>query len=135
MSGTILENKPSGTVPDRELSDVWLERKPQDACPDSIYLPFVSDGSVSLTADSVAVSVKILRDTGATQSLLLQGVLPLTKQSSAGASMLVQGVELDVLKVPLHKVYLRSNLVSGVVTGVKPTLLIQGIAFIMGNDC
>ena len=31
--------------------------------------------------------------------------------------------------------YLRSNLVSGVViVGVRPTLPIQGIAFIMGND-
>ena len=95
----------------------------------------MSDGSVSLTADDVAVPVKILHDTGATQSLLLQGVLALTKQSYAGASILVQRVELGVLKVPLHKVYLRSNLVSGVVTvGVRPTLPIQGIAFIMGND-
>ena len=48
--------------------------------------------------------------------------------------MLVQGVELGVLKVPLHKVYLRYNL-SGVVTvNVRATLPIQGIAFIMGND-
>ena len=62
-------------------------------------------------------------------------MLPLTKQSSAEARVLVQGIELGILKVPLHKVYFRSNLVSGVVTvGVKPTLSIQGIAFIMGND-
>ena len=135
VSGTILENKPSGTVPDRELSDVRLERKPQEAGPYSIYLPIVSDGLVSLTADIVAVPVKILCDTGATQSLLLQGLLPLAKQSSAGARVLVQGVELDVLKVPLHKVYLRSNLVSGVViVRVRPTLPIQGIAFVMGNN-
>ena len=119
------------------VSDVRLERKPQGIGLDNIYLPFVSDGSVSLMAGGVAVSVKIhvLRDTGATQSLLLQGVLLLTKQSSAGASVLVQGVELGVLKVPLHKVYLRSNFVSGVVTvNFRATLPIQGIAFIMGND-
>ena len=103
VSGTILEKKPSGTVPVSELSDVWSERKPRDAGPDSVYLPFVSDGSVSLTANGVAVPGKILRDTGATQSLLLQGVLPLTKQSSVGACVLVQGVELGVLKFPLHK--------------------------------
>ena len=127
---TILEKKPLGTVPDSELSDVRSERKPQDAGPDSIYLRFVSDGLVSLTADGVAVPVKILRDIGINQSLLLEGVLLLAKQSSAGASVLVQGVELSVLKVPLHKVYLRSNLVSGVVTvGVRPTLPIQGITF------
>ena len=73
-SGTILEIKPSGTVPDRELSDVQSERKLQEVGPDSIYLPFVSDDSVSLMADGVAVPVKILCDTGATQSLLPQGV-------------------------------------------------------------
>ena len=135
VSRTILEMKPSATVPDSELLDVQSERKPQDVGPDRTYLSFMSDGSVSLTADGIAVLVKILRDTGATQSLLLQGALPLTKQSSAGASMLVQGVELGVLKVPLHKVYLRFTLLSGVVTvGVRPTLPILGIAFIMGND-
>ena len=95
----------------------------------------MSNGSGSLTADGVAVPLKILCDTGATQFVLLHVVLPLTKQSSAGACVLVQGVELGWLKVPFHKVYLRSNLVSGVVTvGVRPTLPIQGIAFIMGNN-
>ena len=133
VPGIKLKNEPPEG--DQQLSDVPVEKKPQGASPDSSYLPFVSAGLVSLTAEGVAVPVKILRDTGATQSLLLQGVLPLTEQSSAGASVLVQGVELGVLKVPLHKVYLRSNLVSGVVTvGVRPTLPIQGIAFIMGND-
>ena len=81
-------------MPDCELSDVRSERKPQEADPDGIYLLFMSDGSASLTIDGVAIPVKILHDTGATQSLLLQGVLPLTKKSSAGASVLVQGVEL-----------------------------------------
>ena len=62
-------------------------------------------------------------------------VLPLTKQSSAEARVLVQEIELGMLKVPLHEVYLRSNLVSGIVTvGVRPILPVQGIAFIMGND-
>ena len=53
VSGTILEKKPSRTVPDSELSDVRSERKPQNAGSDTIYLPFVSNGSVSLTADGV----------------------------------------------------------------------------------
>ena len=42
--------------------------------------------------------------------------------------MLVQGVELEVLKVPLHLVS------GGVIVCVRPTLPIQGIAFIMGNN-
>ena len=106
-SEATVERKLSVTVSDVKLS---AEKKPQRTEPDSIYLPFVSDGSVSLTAEEAAVSVNILCDTGATQSLLLQSVLPLTEQTFTGASVLVQGVELGVLKVPLHKVYLRSNL-------------------------
>ena len=49
VSGTILEIEAS-TVLDRQLSDVPSDRKLQGAGPDNIYLPFVSDGSVSLTA-------------------------------------------------------------------------------------
>jgi len=37
--------------------------------------------------------------------------------------------------VLLHKVYLNSSLVSGIVTvGIRPTLPIQGIALLLGND-
>ena len=74
LSEATVESKSSVTVPDVKLS---VEKKPQKTEPDSIYLPFVSDGSVAQTAE-VAVPVKILHDTGATQSLLLQSVLPLT---------------------------------------------------------
>ncbi|KAJ8027979.1 hypothetical protein HOLleu_30093 [Holothuria leucospilota] len=50
------------------------------------YLPFVSEGFVSLDGNSAhpPVKIKILRDTGATQSLLLDGVLPLSDSTSTG---------------------------------------------------
>ena len=41
------------------------------------FKPFVSKGYVSLECNSSQVPIKILRDTGATQSLLLEGALPL----------------------------------------------------------
>ena len=44
-------------------------------------MPFISEGVVSLVGDeSSSQKVKILRDTGATQSLMLDSVLPLTKK-------------------------------------------------------
>ena len=46
--------------------------------------------------------MKILRDTGATQSLMLDSVLPLTENSFTGANVLISGVEMGVLEVPLH---------------------------------
>ena len=103
--------------------------------PESTYLPFISKGLVSLTEDGETVPIKILRDTGATQSLVVQDILPFCKQGSMGASVLVQGIELGVVKVPLHRVFLKSDLVSGFVTvGLRPTLPFEGIDFILGND-
>ena len=90
--------------------------------------PFISE-----TDDPVPV--RILRDTGATQSLLVEDILPLSETTYTGAHVLIQGVELGVLCVPLHKVSLESDLVSRpVVVGVRPMLPIQGVSLILGND-
>ena len=47
------------------------------------YKPFISEGEVSLVGD----------DTEATQSLMLDSVLPLTENSFTGANVLISGVE------------------------------------------
>ena len=57
--------------------------------------PFVSEGFVSLTKEDAQVPVKILRDTGASQSLMLQNVVPLSNKTSTDANVLIQGVELN----------------------------------------
>jgi len=45
------------------------------------YKPFISEGFVSLNGDNVNLRpIRILRDTGASQSLLLDGVLPLSEK-------------------------------------------------------
>ncbi|KAJ8030015.1 hypothetical protein HOLleu_29581 [Holothuria leucospilota] len=101
------------------------------------YLPFVSEGFISLDGNSAhpPVKVKILRDTGATQSLLLDGVLPLSDSTSTGANVLIQGVECGFISVPLHKINLKSDLVSGsVIVGVRPTLPVKGVSLLLGND-
>ena len=71
------------------------------------YKPFISEGVVSLVGDeSSSQKVKILRDTGATQSLMLDSVLPLTGNS-------FNGVEMGVLEVPLHQVNVKTSLING----------------------
>ena len=72
------------------------------------FEPFIHDGFVSLTSDlSNATAVKILRDTGASQSLLLADALPFSEKSSAGVSVLIKGVDSsEYTPVPLHNVYL-----------------------------
>ena len=69
---------------------------------------------MSLVGDeSSSQKVKILRDIGATQSLMLDIVLPHTKNSFTGENVLISGVEMDVLEVPLHEVNIKSNLING----------------------
>ncbi len=42
---------------------------------------------------------------------------------------------MEVLKVPLHRVYLQTELVPGFLdVGVRPTLPVPGIEFNLGND-
>ncbi|XP_062610561.1 uncharacterized protein LOC134272333, partial [Saccostrea cucullata] len=97
------------------------------------FKPFVFHGLVSVGTDSHPI--RILRDTGASQSLLLEGVLPLSEKTHTGSEVLIQGVELGLMKVPLHVIDLKSDLVSGsVVVGVRPTLPVKGVSLLLGND-
>ena len=100
------------------------------------YKPFISEGVVSLVGDeNSSQEVKILRDTGATQSLMLDSVLPLTENSFTGANVLISGVEMGVLEVPLHEVNIKSSLINGnIVIGMRPSLPVEGISLILGND-
>ena len=63
--------------------------------PQASYNPFVSQGLVSLSSDSDRQPINILRDTGALQSLLVEGVLPLPAETATGDHVMIHGVELD----------------------------------------
>jgi len=97
------------------------------------FKTFVSMGQVFW--DGEAKSVVILRDTGAVQSLMLSNVLPLTLNSSVKASALIQGIAGSYVPVPLQRVNLKYDLVTGpVAVGIVPTLPIDGASFLLGND-
>lgn len=52
----------------------------------------------------------ILRYTGANQSLILEGILPLIEQVSTGADVLNQGIDVEPISIPLHRVRLHHYL-------------------------
>ena len=127
------------TVSDDSVSAVEVIEKPLSV--DGVAMgnlePFVSDGFVSLSSDFVdATPIRILRDTGASHSLLLVDVLPFSSSSYSGTNVLIMGVDSDdFVSVPLHNIHLLSRLVSGPVTvGVRSSLPHKGIQFILGND-
>ena len=91
--------------------------------------------TISLIGSVGENPVTILRDTGASQSLVLADTLPFSNESATGTSVLLQGVELGTMKVPLHRVFLRCNLLSGpVIIGVRPSLPVRGTTVLLGND-
>ena len=102
-----------------------------------IFQPFVYDARVSLSITPLqAIPIKILRDTGALQSLILTNTLPFSTQSYSGKNVLIKGVHSsEYSPIPLHNIKLHSDLVSGdVVIGIIDSLPFGGIQLILGND-
>ena len=99
------------------------------------FQPFISEGYVAVAEDRPRTNVSILRDTGSSLSVIVKDVLPLTEETFTGQTVLIRGVEMGQEEVPLHRIYLSSNLVTGyVIVGVKPELPFKGISILLGND-
>ena len=94
------------------------------------------NGFVSFSGDNCPPTpIKIVRDTGASQSLILADILPFSEKTSSGTSVLIQGVKCGTVNIPLHHVNLSSDLVTGlVVIGIKPSLPFKGVRLLLGND-
>ena len=100
------------------------------------YRSFLSKGEVSVVgSELVSRPVTILRDTGASQSLMLSSVLSFPDDCCVNTMALVQGIDGNYISVPLYRINLKSELVTGEVTvGVVPSLPIEGVTFLLGND-
>ena len=87
-----------------------------------IYEQFLSEGFVSLTSDS-AQSTPNYEIPELLSLLSWQINHALSETTSTGTSVLIQGVECGFVNVPLHNIYLSSDLVSGpVAVGIRPSL-------------
>lgn len=91
--------------------------------------------TVSIPGDSCSKkTIRVFRDTGASQSLIVKGTLPLTDETSCG-SVIIQGIEMGYLHLPLHQVQVESSLVSGQFKlAVCSALPLPGIDLLMGTD-
>lgn len=111
-----------------------LSSQPCDRDALSAYVPFIREGTVSLLGSDVKVPIKILWDTGAYDSYIVDSVLPFSIETDAGDRVLSRGIGLTVIPVPLHRLVLDCDLVKGdVVVGVRPALPVEGVHFILGN--
>ena len=136
------EAKPTGLTTPRprpqssiKTNTMDLVTKPKSDSTMEIFEPFMLNGFVSLSGDNCPPTpIKILRDTGASQSLILADILPFSEKTSSGTSV-IQGVECGTVNIPLHHVNLSSDLVTGlVVIGITPSLPFKGVHLLLGND-
>ncbi len=61
--------------------------------------------------------------------------MPFSQETDTGNRVLIRGIGLQTLSVPLHNVFLQSDLVNrSVVMGVCPSLPVEGVSVILGNN-
>ena len=122
---TTLRPRPQSSI---KTNTTDIVTKPKSDSTMEIFEPFMLNGFVSLSGDNCPPTpIKILRDTGASQSLILADILPFSEKTSSGTSVLIQGVECGTVNIPLHHVNLSSDLVTGLV-------VIGIIHLLLGND-
>ncbi|CAB4031913.1 Transposon Ty3-I Gag-Pol poly, partial [Paramuricea clavata] len=142
------QTKPTGIVstPDNNTTSVFDSNNASDTQEDlievkanadpimKVFEPFVNAASVSLLNNPTQrIPVQVLRDTGASQSLILTNTLPFSAESYSGNNVLIKGVHSsDYSSVPLHNIRLHSDLVSGDVSiGIIDTLPFDGIQLLL----
>ena len=130
---TTLTPRPQSSI---KTNTIDIVTKPKSDSTMEIFEPFMLNGFVSLSVGNCPPTpIKILRDTGASQSLILADILPFSEKTSSGTSVLIQGVECGTVNIPLHHVNLSSDLLTGlVVIGITPSLPFKGVHLLLGND-
>lgn len=91
-------------------------------------------GTIALTSDSPKVPIKILRDTGASQSLMVRKCLPDVNGKVTGDKVMLRQFDSTLSTADLAKVHLESNEVVGdVKVGLVDALPLNDVNFILGN--
>ena len=113
-------------------------RKPQGAVTttrgNQSYRPWTKKGRIR-GPHGGPVEVSILRDTGASQSLLLRNKLPKRVIEATRETVMIEGIGGKRVKIPLCKITLKSQWKNGPMkVGVVDKLPMKGISLILGNE-
>ena len=113
-------------------------RKPQGAVTttrgNQSYRPWTKKGMIR-GPHGGPVEVSILRDTGASQSLLLRNKLPKKVIEATRETVMIEGIGGKRVKIPLCKITLKSQWKNGPIkVGVVDKLPMKGISLILGNE-
>ena len=124
-----------GKGPDRNQTQ---PRKPQGAVTtprgNQSYRPWTKKGMIR-GPHGGPVEVSILRDTGASQSLLLRSKVPKGVIEATRETVMIEGIGGKRVKIPLCKITLKSQWKDGPMkVGVVDKLPMKGISLILGNE-
>ena len=93
----------ANTQPQAKMSQSLVKRGTPSR-PTDEYTPFISKATVSTPGVvGIQIPIVVLRDTGVSQSLLLKDKLPQEANTYTGSDVFLQGVDLEVMSVPLHR--------------------------------
>ena len=110
-----------------------IERKREERLLAEGEKAFTTVGSVGIH-ETDQKPIKLMRDSCSYQSLLLKGVVPISNDTFLGETVLIQGIAGKSV-VPLHKVFLKSDLITGQITvGIIDELPINGVHLLIGNE-
>ncbi|KAJ8019561.1 hypothetical protein HOLleu_41205 [Holothuria leucospilota] len=100
------------------------------------YDRFISLGTVTRLDNDESSKVVILRDTGASRSLMLRSVLPLGREvDDSTEHVLVRGIGEDTYRAPLVRLHLECEYSASLVeVGIVERLPADWVDFLLGND-
>ena len=101
----------------------------------NLFKEFTFEGLVSLGKEGPTHSVKVLRDTAASQSILVHDALPGISRKFTGENVLVSDLT-STFNIPLAEVYLECPLIKSLVKVAvkKGKLPLPGVHLLLGND-
>ena len=115
------------------ITDVKTAVKQKEPMPDPPVEQHCSRAQL-FRPDSSVMHVRLLRDTGALQSLVCSRVLTDTDYTPMGEFRLIRGIIGDVISVPLVEVTLSSSLCKGTFLSGLVSSLPECIAVLVGNE-
>ena len=98
-----------------------------------LFKPYCTTAHIVNTNGSLA-PIKVLRDTGALQSVIKLSAISETDHTQTGQVRLLKGITREIIEVPLVELHLKtSNFDDSVLCGVVEELP-EGVDFLLGND-
>ena len=103
---------------------------------ESVFSPYLYQGTIASSSKGRGKQVTILRDTGSAQSLVLGSALRGRQRwHRNGDSVICRGIGGQRMSVPLVEVYLKSEVFSGTcILGIVDSLPIKSAQLLLGND-